>query len=229
MEVAGRTDADITRGMLVTAGVSAERIDERADDVRIAACEAYARLCPDDLSALRRARHRRAARAPRRARGHDPQPRDRQLRADRAAASSAPPASAATSRAGRAASAPTTSRAPSCRRSRGGGRAPAADGEPWPRERTLLIGDTPRDIACARADGVRVVAIATGPFEASALTRRRRRRARRARARRAARRAHGAGGLSGAERARIAGATATAHARARPDGVPRPRMATLGA
>ena len=33
-------------------------------------------------------------------------------------------------------------------------RAPAA--APWPRERTLLIGDTPRDIACARADGVRV-------------------------------------------------------------------------
>jgi phosphoglycolate phosphatase-like HAD superfamily hydrolase len=27
-----------------------------------------------------------------------------------------------------------------------------ADG--WPRERTVVIGDTPRDIACARADGV---------------------------------------------------------------------------
>jgi phosphoglycolate phosphatase-like HAD superfamily hydrolase len=35
---------------------------------------------------------------------------------------------------------------------------------PWPRERTVVIGDTPRDIACARADGVAVVAIATGPF-----------------------------------------------------------------
>ena len=34
----------------------------------------------------------------------------------------------------------------------------------WPRERTVVIGDTPRDIACARADGVRVVAVATGPF-----------------------------------------------------------------
>lgn len=43
------------------------------------------------------------------------------------------------------------------------GAALRADGSPWPRERTLIIGDTPRDIACARHDGVRVVAIATGP------------------------------------------------------------------
>ena len=40
-------------------------------------------------------------------------------------------------------------------------RARAGD---WPRERTVVIGDTPRDIACARADGVRVAAVATGPF-----------------------------------------------------------------
>ena len=39
----------------------------------------------------------------------------------------------------------------------------------WPRERTVVIGDTPRDIACARADGVRVIAVATGPFSAEAL------------------------------------------------------------
>jgi phosphoglycolate phosphatase-like HAD superfamily hydrolase len=39
----------------------------------------------------------------------------------------------------------------------------------WPRERTVVIGDTPRDIACARADGVRVVAVATGPFGATEL------------------------------------------------------------
>jgi phosphoglycolate phosphatase-like HAD superfamily hydrolase len=40
---------------------------------------------------------------------------------------------------------------------------------PWPRERTVVIGDTPRDIACARADGVRVAAVATGPFAIEAL------------------------------------------------------------
>jgi phosphoglycolate phosphatase len=39
----------------------------------------------------------------------------------------------------------------------------------WPRERTVVIGDTPRDIACARADGVRVVAVGTGPFGIEAL------------------------------------------------------------
>ena len=54
---------------------------------------------------------------------------------------------------------------PAIARRRAGG-----DGEPWPRERTLLIGDTPRDIACARADGVRVIAIATGPHGAGELT-----------------------------------------------------------
>jgi phosphoglycolate phosphatase-like HAD superfamily hydrolase len=42
-------------------------------------------------------------------------------------------------------------------------------GAPWPRERTVVVGDTPRDIACARADGVRVVAVATGPFAAADL------------------------------------------------------------
>ena len=38
-----------------------------------------------------------------------------------------------------------------------------------PRDDTILVGDTPRDIACARADGVRVFAVATGPYEASEL------------------------------------------------------------
>lgn len=39
----------------------------------------------------------------------------------------------------------------------------------WPRERTVVIGDTPRDIECARADGVRVAAVATGPFSVDEL------------------------------------------------------------
>jgi phosphoglycolate phosphatase-like HAD superfamily hydrolase len=37
-------------------------------------------------------------------------------------------------------------------------------GRPYPREQTLLIGDTPRDIACARADMLRCVAVSTGPY-----------------------------------------------------------------
>ena len=39
----------------------------------------------------------------------------------------------------------------------------------WPRERTVVIGDTPRDIACARVDEVRVAAVATGPYPVEAL------------------------------------------------------------
>ena len=41
---------------------------------------------------------------------------------------------------------------------------------PYPRERTIVIGDTPRDIACARADGLRCVAVCSGPYEADELT-----------------------------------------------------------
>ena len=33
-----------------------------------------------------------------------------------------------------------------------------------------MIGDTPRDIACAHADDVRCIAVATGPFKADELT-----------------------------------------------------------
>ncbi|MDA2953800.1 MAG: HAD hydrolase-like protein [Actinomycetota bacterium] len=32
-----------------------------------------------------------------------------------------------------------------------------------------MIGDTPRDIAAARADGVRVIAVTTGAHDAKAL------------------------------------------------------------
>ena len=38
------------------------------------------------------------------------------------------------------------------------------------REETIVIGDTPRDIACARADGVRCVAVTTGWFGTEELT-----------------------------------------------------------
>ena len=43
-------------------------------------------------------------------------------------------------------------------------RRAARAGVPYPREHTIVIGDTPRDIACARADGVRCFAVATGQY-----------------------------------------------------------------
>ncbi len=43
------------------------------------------------------------------------------------------------------------------------------DGGPWPASATTIIGDTPRDIACGHADGVRVIAVTTGPYGAAEL------------------------------------------------------------
>jgi phosphoglycolate phosphatase len=44
-----------------------------------------------------------------------------------------------------------------------------SDGIPFAREQTIVIGDTPRDIYCARADGVRCLAVATGPYDIEQL------------------------------------------------------------
>jgi phosphoglycolate phosphatase-like HAD superfamily hydrolase len=43
------------------------------------------------------------------------------------------------------------------------------DGRPHPREDTLLVGDTPLDVAAAHADGVRCVAITGRRFDRAAL------------------------------------------------------------
>ena len=48
-------------------------------------------------------------------------------------------------------------------------RRAGADGVAFPRERTIVIGDTPRDIFCARADDVRCLAVTTGPYDAGQL------------------------------------------------------------
>jgi phosphoglycolate phosphatase len=45
-----------------------------------------------------------------------------------------------------------------------------APGPPVPREDTVLIGDTPRDVEAANADGVRCVAITGARFDAETLT-----------------------------------------------------------
>ncbi|MBO9533402.1 MAG: haloacid dehalogenase-like hydrolase [Solirubrobacteraceae bacterium] len=40
----------------------------------------------------------------------------------------------------------------------------------WPSERTVVVGDTPHDISCARAAGAAVIAVTTGAYGADALT-----------------------------------------------------------
>lgn len=49
------------------------------------------------------------------------------------------------------------------------GRAPGAIGRVADRRRTWIVGDTPRDIECARAGGVRALAVATGQFGVAEL------------------------------------------------------------
>jgi phosphoglycolate phosphatase-like HAD superfamily hydrolase len=165
---AGRTDREIARRLLVAAGVSARRIDERADDVQIAACDAYARLCPDDLSQTVAPGMQELL-----ARLADREDTILSLVTGNFEAIARMKLAAAgigehfaRGRGGFGSDHEDRSMLPAIARRRAG----AAGGPPWPREKTVLIGDTPRDIACARADGVRVIAIATGPFPPAALT-----------------------------------------------------------
>jgi phosphoglycolate phosphatase-like HAD superfamily hydrolase len=170
MEVAGRTDADISRTLLVHAGVAAERIDARADDVRVAACAAYGRLCPADLSAcvapgmpelLERLAAREDTLLALVTGNYEPIAR---LKLRRAGIGHFFP----TGQGGFGSDHEDRSMLPAIARYRAGASG-RGDGASWPQARTAVIGDTPRDIACARADGVRVAAIATGPFEPSEL------------------------------------------------------------
>lgn len=48
-------------------------------------------------------------------------------------------------------------------------RALAVTGKAFTPERTLIIGDTPKDIACAHAIGAKCLAVATGQFSAAEL------------------------------------------------------------
>jgi phosphoglycolate phosphatase len=165
IEVAGRTDAEIVRGLLTAAGISADRIDERADDVRIAACAAYARLCPDDLSAhvtpgmgelLERLDERGGLLLALVTGNYEAIAR---MKLRRAGIGGFFPSG----QGGFGSDHEQRAELPRIARRRAGA------GEPWPRDRTVIIGDTPRDIACARADRVRVIAVATGAYGADEL------------------------------------------------------------
>jgi phosphoglycolate phosphatase len=163
---AGRTDGDIARTILLDAGVSAERIDERADDVKDECCLRYAQLCPSDLSRtvlpgvrelLERLSGRDAVILALLTGNYEPVAR---LKLKRAGIGHYFPGGQG------AFGSDSEDRAalPAIARQRAGVR-----GRPYPREKTLVIGDTPRDIACARADGVRCVAVSTGPYRVDEL------------------------------------------------------------
>jgi phosphoglycolate phosphatase len=164
---AGRTDGEIARALLLNSGVSARRIDERAVDVRMACCEAYARLVPPDLS------DKVLPGIPEllsELDGHD------NVRLSLVTGNFEPVARLKLGhgrigvhfprgQGGFGSDAEDRAMLPHIARKRAG-----HDGIAFPRTRTIVIGDTPRDIACARADDVRCYAVATGPFGVDELT-----------------------------------------------------------
>jgi phosphoglycolate phosphatase-like HAD superfamily hydrolase len=162
VEAAGRTDIEIARDIALLSDVSAERFDDGRDDFRATCVAAYARLCPPDLSeyvapgvpALLGALVARDG-----------------VRLGLLTGNLEPVARLKLGRAGLAhyfepwvggfgSDSEDRTELPAIARRRAGG---------YPRADTVIIGDTPRDIACARADGLRCIAVATGPFAASQL------------------------------------------------------------
>jgi phosphoglycolate phosphatase-like HAD superfamily hydrolase len=163
VEAAGRTDGAIARNLLLAAGLAGPAIDSRADDVITAACALYDELCPADLSprlapGIAEALLRLAARSDafRFSLVTGNFERIARLKLARAGIGDWFPEGQGAF----GSDAEDRELLPPIARARAGD---------WPRERTVVIGDTPRDIACARADGLRVIAVATGPFAVEAL------------------------------------------------------------
>jgi phosphoglycolate phosphatase len=159
---AGRTDTAIARDLAALAGVDAERFDAGLPEFREACAELFARNCPASLED-RLAPGMRELLEALGARGdvscslvtgnYEAVAR---LKLERAGIGHHFPAGQGAF----GSDAESRDELPSLARARAGA---------YPRARTILIGDTPLDIACARADGVAVVAVATGPYEAREL------------------------------------------------------------
>jgi phosphoglycolate phosphatase len=161
VEAAGRTDLEIVRQICLQSGVDAAAIDAGLPELRQAAAEEYARRCPADLS------HTLAPGIP--ALLDTLAARDGVLLA--LVTGNLEPIARIKLRAagighrfaagqgGFGSDHEDRTELPAIARARAGGRS-----GPHPRERTIVIGDTPRDIACAQADGVRCLAVAGGPY-----------------------------------------------------------------
>jgi phosphoglycolate phosphatase-like HAD superfamily hydrolase len=159
---AGRTDGEIARLILLDLGVSARRIDELATDVRDACCRIYAQICPPDLSAhvvpgvpevLGWLSRRDGVALGLLTGNYEPVARLKLGRAGIGKWFRSAPGGFGSDSEDRAALPPIARR-----------RAGHV-----PREQTVVIGDTPRDIACARADGLRCIAVTTGQYGADEL------------------------------------------------------------
>jgi phosphoglycolate phosphatase-like HAD superfamily hydrolase len=164
--VAGRTDIEIARTLLLNAGVSAERIDAGLSRLRERCCEEYARRCPSSLTEhliagmpelLEELSRKPGVRLSLVTGNLEPVAR---LKLSRAGIGQHFPRG----QGGFGSDAEDRAELPAIARRRAG-----RNGAPHPRDRTIVIGDTPRDIACAHADALRCRAVATGPYEASDL------------------------------------------------------------
>ncbi|MBJ7244013.1 MAG: haloacid dehalogenase-like hydrolase [Solirubrobacteraceae bacterium] len=170
VEAAGRTDQAIARDILELAGVPAEEFDRRRDDFVLATGSHYERLVPDDLSD-RLAPHVTDVLSKLAV--------DQRYRCSLVTGNIQPVARLklgaagilypfAEGQGGFGSDSDDRNELPPIARMRAG--QLWNGGDAWPAERTVVIGDTPRDIACARADGALVVAVATGPFGADQLS-----------------------------------------------------------
>ena len=154
---AGRTDGEIARLMLLDLGVSARRIDELSDDVREACCRLYAQMCPPDLSEhvvsgmpdlLGWLSGREGVTLGLLTGNFEPVARLKLARAGLGKWFRSAPGGFGSDSEDRAA-------LPAIARRRAGHVR---------RPDTIVVGDTPRDIACARADDVRCLAVTTGQY-----------------------------------------------------------------
>ena len=168
VQPAGRTDPEIARAILLQSGVSADRIDARMSDFKRTAAQEYARmvageslsrfLAPgvtDVLSTLEARDDLRLSLVT----------GNLEAIARLKLGSAGIDRFFARGQGGFGSDHEDRSELPAIARARAGG-----PGEPYPREQTVVIGDTPLDVACARADGVRCFAVTTGPFGADELS-----------------------------------------------------------
>ena len=166
VDTAGRTDCEIARLMLLQLGISADRIDAGLSDFKHVCALEYERRVPEDLSAhvapgMRELLEGLAER-------DDTtlalvtgnlQPVARLKVGAAGLGGFFPPGQG-----GFGSDSEDRSELPAIARRRAG-----TDARPYPRDRTVVVGDTPRDIACARADGVRCLAVATGSYRPDEL------------------------------------------------------------
>jgi phosphoglycolate phosphatase-like HAD superfamily hydrolase len=167
VEAAGRTDVEIARHIALLSGVSADRFERRLDEFVEACLENYAQLAPFDL---------RHTVAPGVVELLDEVSGRDGVRLSLVTGNLEPIARIKLERAGIGdyfergqggfgSDHEDRTELPAIARRRAGG-----EDDPYPSRHTVVIGDTPRDIACARADGCRAIAVATGPFAAEQLT-----------------------------------------------------------